>query len=856
MIIKNNMKKSDSNEVFKLSTNNTPESYSNLIDIIENAKILLYDLDTESIPPLTYFNMFMKVTDQLEKTKDNIINYCNSDLNQNFILIYKTIYTIRINLLCKIYMLSLIGNLICKDHNERIVEMLNEILREIKEIQYPLVSFFSLFYCISCFEESLQKSKIDISREYHLTVIIQMNKLLNHMTQKELYTKVEIENLHCLIIANINKVVSLRETDENIFKSRILNALVSLVFDQEEKTYSDYILDWIISGLSIEFIIDNFTVILQTMLIAIESEPYMSKKINTLLEKIILYHKNSKQVIREKIINRIGNEKYKEIFELITTIIKQAKDTYTIEIKTYLDYICSVIQFTLIVTKPNDPNLYCNSILIMVDAYLKEVLVSENKKGNSFSKRVSLKDSISSSSSIAQKKTLTEEHSKIYEKIYNILLKGKVSLFNIKSIICIAEHFEQTLRGQAIFKLLVYLNCSTDKIDNEEKMKFIVNIMRKVLSAEEKKEDKDKNKDKEHEQTTIGKLMERVVNKDPEQNFKLIMMIKSIFSRKFFQRFSMERSLEVFLDTMLRLAKNLELNYIYYKSDKKENNKADYEIDVSHFDDRSVINFMKTIYMYLRDMIKSDFIDYPNITLQFILKAVEHFDNLKFSRLSFTEVCFDYLKKFLYILNNEILDSNIKVELLSDIVKTITKTTILSREQYIEIVNMIVKLSRSLQKRCDIAKIMLVCCDLYYNSNNMDTDKIIKNLHDAKKDAEFSMVKPENLTLFILLIEKMIFYYEKGEPFIKIDEIKAIDKYINDHLDDVKECNKKVYESILSNQKNYSEKIKVLLSEKTKTPKDNSIQTVTGESNDNKSNCTTITAESEDKKTNFGSKDL
>ena len=88
---------------------------------------------------------------------------------------------------------------------------------------------------------------------------------------------------------------------------------VSLVFDQEEKTYSDYILDWIISGLSIEFIIDNFTVILQTMLIAIESEPYMSKKINTLLKKIILYHKNSKQVIREKIVNKIGNEKYKEI---------------------------------------------------------------------------------------------------------------------------------------------------------------------------------------------------------------------------------------------------------------------------------------------------------------------------------------------------------------------------------------------------------------------------------------------------------------------------------------------------------------------------------------------------------------
>lgn len=844
------MKKSDSIGVFKLSSNNTPENYSTLIEIIENAKLLLYDLDTEAIPPLKYFNMFMKVTDQLEKTKDNIINYCNSDLNQNFILIYKTIYTIRISLLCKIYMLSLIGNLICKEQTERIVDMLNEILSEIKEIQYPLVSFFSLFYCISCFEESLEKSRIDISREYHLTVIIQMNKLLNHMSQKELYTKVEIENLHCLIIANINKVVSLRETDENVFKSRIINALVSLVFDQEEKTYSDYILDWIISGLSIEFIIDNFTVILQTMLIAIESEPFMSKKINTLLEKIILYHKNSKQVIQERIVNKIGNEKYKEIFELITTIIKQAKDTYTIEIKTYLDYIYSVIQFTLILTKPNDPNLYCNSIFMMVSVYLKEVLVSENKESKSLTKRASLKNSISSSSS---KKTITEEHIRIYEQIFSLVKKVKVSLFNITSIINITELFERKIKKKENYLLLVYLNCSTELIDNEEKMKFFVNVIRKVLSAKNENDN-----DKDHEQNVIGKLMERVVNKDPEQNFKLVMMLKSIFDRKFLQRFSMEHSLEVFLNTMLRLAKNLELNYIYYNSDKEENNKADYEMDVSHFNDRSVINLMKTIYMYLRDMIKSDFIDYPNITLQFILKAVEHFDHLEFSRLSFTEVCFDYLKKFLYILNNEILDSNIKVELLSDIVKTIVKTTILSREQYIEIVNMIVKLSRSLQKRCDIAKIMLVCCDLYYNQNNMDKDKIIKNLHDAKKDAEFSMVKPENLALFVLLIEKMIFYYEKGEPFIKIDEIKAVDKYINDHLEDVKECNKKVYENIKSNQKNYSEKIKVLLSEKTNTLKENPVQTVTGnstaESNDTFPNFNT--PESEDKKTNFGSKDL
>ena len=89
-------------------------------------------------------------------------------------------------------------------------------------------------------------------------------------------------------------------------------------------------------------------------------------------------------------------------------------------------------------------------------------------------------------------------------------------------------------------------------------MKFFVNVIRKVLSAKNENDN-----DKDHEQNVIGKLMERVVNKDPEQNFKLVMMLKSIFDRKFLERFSMEHSLEVFLNTMLRLAKNLELNYIY-----------------------------------------------------------------------------------------------------------------------------------------------------------------------------------------------------------------------------------------------------------------------------------------------------
>ena len=85
------------------------------------------------------------------------------------------------------------------------------------------------------------------------------------------------------------------------------------------------------------------------------------------------------------------------------------------------------------------------------------------------------------------------------------------------------------------------------------------------------------------------------------------------------------------------------------------------------------------------------------------------------------------------------------------------------------------------------------------------------------------MVKPENLSLFVILINKMIFYYEKGEQFIKLEEINSIDKYINDHLDEVQECNKKVYKSIKEDIKTYTEKIKTLSEKQTQPTVNESI---------------------------------
>ena len=105
---------------------------------------------------------------------------------------------------------------------------------------------------------------------------------------------------------------------------------------------------------------------------------------------------------------------------------------------------------------------------------------------------------------------------------------------------------------------------------------------------------------------------------------------------------------------------------------------------------------------------------------------------------------------------------------------------------------------------------MLMACDLFYNNNYKNIDMINKNLYAAEKDAEFSMVKPENLNLFVLLLEKLIFYYEKEEKFVTISKIRGTEKYIMDHIEDVKKVDEKLADTMVVQMKRFGEKIKHL----------------------------------------------
>ena len=372
-------------------------------------------------------------------------------------------------------------------------------------------------------------------------------------------------------------------------------------------------------------------------------------------------------------------------------------------------------------------------------------------------------------------------------------MKEKISLFSIRNIFSIIEHFDVENKQKANYNLLVYLNTSKDNLDEENKIEFLIPIIKNSIYIKTEEEP-----NTEHEEITIGKLIERINNPNPEKYLKLLVIFKNIFEKN---KFKLEITVENFLTAILQLFTNVEENYHYILT-KRENKDAEIEntapvkMDLSEYTDEKIMAFLKNLLTFIQDIISNDFSSFPKSTTKLIKSLIEKMDTIQFLRNFFMELCLECYSLYLKIVYHDVDDSSTKVDLVSELITVLSKSTILPKEKYIQVTNSIVKKSRGLQKRCETAKIMLVSCDLYYNPNFIDKSKIEKNLKEAEKESEFAMVKPENLNLFVILLEKMILYYQNKEKFVSLEKIQRINISIDKYLKDLKNINEEIATAI------------------------------------------------------------
>ena len=85
---------------------------------------------------------------------------------------------------------------------------------------------------------------------------------------------------------------------------------------------------------------------------------------------------------------------------------------------------------------------------------------------------------------------------------------------------------------------------------------------------------------------------------------------------------------------------------------------------------------------------------------------------------------------------------------------------------------------------------MLNCTELYFTINNEKKAK--ECINKAKRFADFSMTNPENLPLFIIIINKYIYFIEATEGdnyFFSKDDIDDTIEVVKNHISTIKNEN-------------------------------------------------------------------
>ena len=760
---------------------------------------LLMELRTKDLSPKNYFQLFNQVLDEMLYVE----NYFKDEIRRGRKIkdLYDSVQQAQ-TLLPRIYLLITVGSIYMENNKNSCRKIIFDLLSLVKGIQDPIRGLFTRYYLLKMIKEKLPdknneyegiNGKFEDSLKFILQNLEEMNNLwirLKNNKNEELNIKLENERdeLKSLIGENITRLSSLNGLNEEIYENQVLPNLISIILSNKDKLSQEYIMGCLIYAFPDEFNMKCMNKILDTFY-------KMNKEVDKINLFINLMDKLSKFFIKNNDnseIKKIIDNTYDLLKNGVKNLIEQESSNDKIDLKNILQLLCSFLNFTINCCPNNEKIINTNYSLKLTKDFL-------NNYSNS----------------------LTNDCLKLINNILCIPLNSnEINIFQLQELNDLMKFLDFNSRENISIKIIEsFVNNKNEKIDTPEKIKTLINFIRPIIEGEIEIDNNLDDYEIECQQTLVVKLL-NLINVDNIDTFYNIINIykNSIINGSY------KRKKYTFSGLMNKI---LEINYIIIEEyDNKNNNLTEeqknninlmnkintFNIDNINNDD-DLKNILKKFYDII-DEILNNFKD-PILTFKFNLQISIQIEKINTNKNNFEEFCANYLNKSLNLIDLEEnkFESENKYYLINLIVGAIYNFKIFSQENLNGLVSNLLAKGQKLEKKSDQCKSMIDISSLYYHLLN-DKPKVIECLSKAKRFAEFAMTNPIFLSLFILLLNKILYYIEiDNEDFIQAEFINDIIEEINNHLQTIKN-EKNIQENILKNIENYYERTINLIKEK------------------------------------------
>ncbi|KAK8560448.1 hypothetical protein V6N13_082886 [Hibiscus sabdariffa] len=712
---------------------------NNLREALKYSAQMLSELRTSKLPPHKYYELYMRAFDELKRLE--LFFKDESKHGVSVVDLYELVQHAG-NILPRLYLLCTVGSIYIKSKEAPAKEVLKDLVEMCRGVQHPIRGLFLRSYLAQISRDKLP----DIGSEYEgdadtvidavefvLQNFNEMNKLWVRMQHQVSWFKEKREKerseLQDLVGKNLHVLSQIEGVDLEMYKETVLPRVLEQVVNCKDDLAQYYLMDCIIQVFPDEYHLQT----LETLLSACpQLQPTVDVKtvLSQLMDRLSNYAASSADVLPEF----LQVEAFSKLSNAIGKVIEAQVDMPAVGAITL--YV-SLLTFTLRV----HPDRLDYVDLVLGACVKKLSNIPELEDRRAMKQVVALLSApLEKYNDIVTALTLSN-----YPRVMDHLDIGTnkvMAMVIIQSIMKNYSCISTADKVEVLFELIKGLIKDIDDADVDE------------LDEEDFKE----------EQNSVARLIHTLYNDEPEEMLKIICIVRKHTMAGGPKRLPFTVSSLVF--SALRLVRQLQ---------GLEGDIVGEDVPVTP----------KKIFQLLTQMIDSlSAVPSPELALRLYLQCAEAANGCDLEH-----VAYEYFTQAFVLYEEEIADSKAQVTAIHLIIGTLQRMNVFGVENRDTLTHKATGYSARLLKKVDQCRAVYACSHLFWVDDQdgiKDGERVLLCLkralriaNAAQQMANVARGSGGPVTLFVEILNKYLYFFEKGNGQITSSAIEGLIELIN-----------------------------------------------------------------------------
>ncbi|XVF18058.1 hypothetical protein REPUB_Repub10bG0178900 [Reevesia pubescens] len=716
---------------------------NNLKDALKYSAQMLSELRTSRLSPHKYYELYMRAFDELRKLemffKEETRRGCS------IIDLYELVQHAG-NILPRLYLLCTVGSVYIKSKEAPAKDVLKDLVEMCRGIQHPVRGLFLRSYLAQVSRDKLP----DVGSEYEgdadtvvdavefvLQNFTEMNKLWVRMQhqgparEKEKREK-ERSELRDLVGKNLHVLGQIEGIDLDMYKDTVLPRVLEQVVNCKDELAQYYLMDCIIQVFPDEYHLQTLDVLLGAFP---QLQPTVDIKtvLSRLMERLSNYAASSADVLPEF----LQVEAFSKLNNAIGKVIEAQPDMPILGVITLYS---SLLTFTLHVHPDR---------LDYADQVLGACVRKLSGKGK-------LEDNKATKQIVALLSAPLEKYNDI------------VTALKLSNYPRVMEYLDTETNKVMATVIIQSIMKNKTRISTADRVEALFELIKGLIKDLDGTLDDEVDEDDfKEEQNSVARLIQMLYNDDPEEMFKIICTVRKHILAGGPKRLPFTVPPLVF--SSLKLVRQLQV--------QEENPFGEEESTTP-----------KKIFQLLNQTVETlSIIPAPELALQLYLLCAEAANDCDLE-----PVAYEFFTQAYILYEEEISDSRAQVTAIHLIIGTLQRMHVFGVENRDTLTHKATGYSAKLLKKPDQCRAVYACSHLFWvddQDNVKDGERVLLCLKRALRIANAAQQMSNaargstgSVTLFVEILNKYLYFFEKGNPQITVAAVQSLIELITTEM--------------------------------------------------------------------------